>query len=49
MPFLLEDVALKPELNQKDGFHPNEDGHKVIAKNMLPYVLKALDQSKGEK
>lgn len=31
IPFLLEGVAGKPELNLADGIHPNENGHRVIA------------------
>jgi acyl-CoA thioesterase-1 len=42
MPFLLEDVALKKDLNIADGKHPNPKGHDVIAKNLAPYVEKAL-------
>lgn len=33
IPFLLEDVAGIPELNQDDGIHPTEEGHKILAKN----------------
>ena len=35
LPFLLEDVALKKELNQPDGKHPNAKGHEVVAKTVL--------------
>jgi acyl-CoA thioesterase-1 len=42
MPFLLEGVALKPELNQADLKHPNAKGHAVIAQKMAPYVEKLL-------
>ena len=38
MPFILEDVAAKPKLNLPDGIHPNPDGHKVMAKNVLKYL-----------
>lgn len=31
VPFILEGVAGKSELNQKDGIHPNVKGHEVIA------------------
>ena len=33
-PFLLEGVALIPELNQSDGKHPNKDGIQIISKNL---------------
>lgn len=38
LPFLLEGVAANPKLNLADGIHPNEDGHKVIAKTLLPKI-----------
>ena len=38
LPFLLENVALKKELNQADGIHPNADGEKIMTEN----VYKAL-------
>jgi acyl-CoA thioesterase-1 len=31
LPFLLEGVAAKPELNQGDGIHPNVAGTKIVA------------------
>lgn len=42
MPFLLEGVAGNPKLNIEDNIHPNPEGHKIIAKNLLPYVKKLL-------
>lgn len=38
LPFLLEGVALKKELNQADGIHPNAEGAKIMTDN----VYKAL-------
>lgn len=38
MPFLLQDVAGVKELNQADGIHPNEKGHKIIAKNVFEFL-----------
>lgn len=31
LPFLLEGVALRPELNQNDGIHPNAEGTRRVA------------------
>lgn len=31
IPFLLEGVGGRPELNLPDGFHPNVAGHKIVA------------------
>jgi len=37
-PFFLDGVALKPELNQQDGLHPNPKGVAVIVARILPSV-----------
>jgi len=42
IPFLLKDVAGKPELNQSDGIHPNPAGHKIVAETVLTYLLPYL-------
>jgi acyl-CoA thioesterase I len=34
IPFLLEGVGGIPSLNQSDGIHPNEKGHRVVAENV---------------
>ena len=34
MPFILEGVAGKPELNLPDGIHPTEEGHRIVADNL---------------
>tara|TARA_Y100001936_G_scaffold73077_1_gene71958 strand:+ start:45 stop:686 length:642 start_codon:yes stop_codon:yes gene_type:complete len=34
LPFLLDGVALNPELNLNDGKHPNQKGIKIISKNL---------------
>ena len=34
IPFLLEGVGGVPELNQADGIHPTEAGHKLLADNV---------------
>ena len=44
-PFLLQDVGGTPSLNLPDGIHPNTEGHRLIAKNMLPYLLQLLPHS----
>lgn len=36
VPFLLEGVAGKKELNQDDGIHPNPEGQRILAGNVLP-------------
>ena len=34
MPFILQDVAGDPDLNQPDGIHPTAEGHRIIAENV---------------
>ncbi len=34
IPFLLEGVGGKPELNQEDGIHPNVTGHAIVAQTV---------------
>ncbi len=46
MPFLLKDVGGIPDLNQSDGIHPNAKGHKIVAANVLPYLIETLRKSK---
>lgn len=35
IPFILEGVAGIEKLNQGDGIHPTEEGHKIVAKNIV--------------
>ncbi|MBS1558818.1 MAG: arylesterase [Bacteroidetes bacterium] len=42
MPFLLEGVAGNEKLNQPDGIHPTAEGHRIIAQNLIKYLLKVL-------
>jgi acyl-CoA thioesterase-1 len=42
IPFLLEGVAGKPELNLPDGIHPNAQGHKIVSETVMRYLEKAL-------
>jgi len=46
MPFLLEGVALEKEMLQADFKHPNAQGIKVIAKNLEPYIVQAIERLK---
>jgi len=34
IPFLLDGVATRQNLNQEDGIHPNAEGHKLVAENV---------------
>jgi acyl-CoA thioesterase-1 len=42
IPFLLENVGGQREMNQADGVHPNAEGHRQIARTVLPYILECL-------
>ncbi len=38
IPFLLQDVAGNEKLNLSDGIHPNPQGHKIVAENVLKAI-----------
>lgn len=42
IPFLLKGVGGEANLNQSDGIHPNEEGHKVIAKLVTKKLIGLL-------
>lgn len=42
LPFLLEGVAMQPELNQADGIHPNAAGHRHIAETVAAFLAPHL-------
>ena len=42
MPFILENIALKKELNQADGVHPNAAGAKIMADNIYKVLRPML-------
>lgn len=42
LPFLLQDVAGRSELNLADGIHPNEKGHEILADRLYTFVKKNL-------
>ena len=46
MPFLLEGIALKKKMLLADYKHPNANGIKVMASNLRPYILGAIEELK---
>jgi acyl-CoA thioesterase I len=44
LPFLLEDVAGRPTLNQSDGIHPNNAGEAIVANTVWRALLPVLPQ-----
>jgi acyl-CoA thioesterase-1 len=45
-PFLLEGVAMVPNMNQPDGLHPNEQGVALIVEHIAPLVAKMIADAK---
>jgi acyl-CoA thioesterase-1 len=43
VPFLLEGVAGRKELNLEDGIHPNVAGQRLLAANVVPMLEPLLD------
>ena len=41
-PFFLEGIATRPELNQRDGIHPNARGVAELVRRILPFVEELL-------
>ena len=44
IPFLLEDVAGIPELNQQDGIHPTAEGQQILAENVWEVLEPVIQQ-----
>lgn len=42
VPFILDGIGGKPELNQSDGIHPTAEGHEMMANKVWKYLKKAL-------
>ena len=43
VPFLLEGVGGKAELNQPDRIHPTAEGHRIVAENVWRTLKPLLD------
>jgi len=43
VPFLLDGVAGRSELNQSDGIHPNQRGERIVANNIWKSLRPVLD------
>jgi acyl-CoA thioesterase-1 len=46
LPFLLEGVAMKKELNQADGIHPNPEGTRLMTDNIYNELKPLLEVKK---
>ena len=45
IPFLLDGVGGKPELNLPDQIHPNAEGHRRVATNVWPVLRPVLAEA----
>ena len=45
IPFFLEGVALREDLNLPDGIHPNVEGQKIVLENVWKAVAGLLEVS----
>lgn len=48
MPFMLDSVGGRTELNQADGIHPTPAGHRAIAADLMPYLERELHDALPE-
>lgn len=48
-PFLLEGVALNPDLNLADGIHPNARGTAMVAEGLGPYVAALAREARDQR
>ena len=44
IPFLLEGVAMKPDLNQSDGIHPNKQGTLVMSATLEKSIINFVEK-----
>lgn len=49
IPFLLEGVGGRKELNLPDGFHPNPAGQKIVAETVWKTLKPVLDSASGSR
>lgn len=43
MPFILKDIAGKPDFNITDGIHPNEKGHRLVYEQVFTFIKPFLN------
>ena len=49
IPFFLETVAARPQLNQADGIHPTAEGYRRVTDHIYPFVLESIDQFRRQR
>jgi acyl-CoA thioesterase-1 len=45
IPFFLEDVAARMDLNQEDGIHPTAKGYTIVVRTVLKYIEPLLERN----
>jgi len=48
IPFFLEGVAGRSDLNQADGIHPTADGYRIIVDHIQPYIVQAIESHRQQ-
>jgi acyl-CoA thioesterase-1 len=43
VPGFIREVGMDPSLMQPDGIHPTAEGHRRLAKTLVPYLERLLD------
>ena len=46
IPFFLEGVATRPDLNQADGIHPNGEGYRIVARTVFDVIEPLLKKAR---
>ena len=46
IPFLIKDIAIRPELMQQDGIHPNKQAQPMIANVMFKQLTRIIKEEK---
>jgi len=44
VPFFLEGVAGRADLNQDDSIHPTAEGYRIVVDTVFPFVVKAIEK-----
>ena len=47
LPFFMEDIGGKPEFFLEDALHPNEEGHRLLAKRLTPKLDAMLREQRA--
>ena len=48
IPFFLEGVAGRSDLNQADGIHPTAEGYRIIVDHIQPYIVQAIENHRQQ-